>query len=255
MVTAVISLKGGVGKTTTTVHLAAALAEAGRRVLLMDLDPNGSASCSLGFGSGSVPVNGADVLLRGASISEAITQTAVENLDLVSSSADLRATDIELRSLSRRIRVIRDAVADIREDYDHIFFDCAPSWNDLMKGAVVASDGFLIPTTPHFLAIEGVAKLKESAERVALHAGFPSRFLGVVLNMVDYRSRKTRERVAAIRDRFGKEVFAVEIRVNISIAEAPAEGQTVFQYEPYSTGARAYRLLAAEFLGAVPKRS
>ena len=250
MVTAVISLKGGVGKTTTTVHLAAALAEAGRRVLLIDLDPHGSAGLSLGIGPGVLPFNGADVLFRRQPLELAIFPTSVERLDLVASAPDLRSADVELRGSHH---VLRKALEPIQERYDHIFFDCAPSWNDLAKNALVASEHFLIPSTPHFLATKGIEHLAESAERVAWSAGHPSRFLGVVLTMVDYRIRSTRDRVADIRHSLGTKVFAVEIRTNISLAEAPAEGLTVFQFSPYATGAKAYQLLSEEYLAAVPR--
>ncbi|MEO1365711.1 MAG: ParA family protein [Acidobacteriota bacterium] len=254
-VTAVISLKGGVGKTTTAVHLAAALAGDGAEVLLIDLDPNGSAGLSLGLTSGQREHNAADVVLGGLPLLDAVGETDVDNLDLVTASPDLRRADVELRSTSRRHHVLREALAPVLGRYDYVFIDCAPYWNDLMKGALVASDTFIVPTTPHFLSLDGVAQLVESAERIALHAGHPCRFLGAVLTAVDYRIRATHRRVREIRDRFGAKVFAVEVRTNISLAEAPAEGQTVFQFAPYATGAKAYRLLAEEFLGLLPPKA
>ncbi|HEX9733703.1 MAG TPA: AAA family ATPase [Thermoanaerobaculia bacterium] len=245
---AIISKKGGVGKTTTAVNLAAALALQGKRVLLVDLDPNAGASLSLGLAKSELVPGAADVMLRNLPAHEAVRTTRVEGLAILPASVDLRSAEIELDVLFQKERVLHERLASIDGDYDFVFFDCPPSLGLLTRNAVVAGDAFLVPATPHFLALEGLEHLVATAERLSLGAGRGIRFLGVVFTGVDYRISTTRGAVRRLRDRFGARAFAVEIRTNVCLAEAPAFGQTVFEYSPASTGARAYSLLAEEIL-------
>lgn len=245
---AIISKKGGVGKTTTAVNLAAALALRGQRVLLVDLDPNAGASLSLGLAKSELVPGAADVLLRDLPAHQAVRSTRLAGLSILPASVDLRSAEIELDLLFRKERVLEERLASIDDAYDFVLFDCPPALGLLTRNAVVAADAFLVPTTPHFLALEGLEHLVATAERLSLSAGRGIRFLGVVFTAVDYRISTTRGVVRRLRERFGARAFAVEIRTNVCLAEAPAYGQTVFEYSPSSTGAKSYSLLAEELL-------
>jgi chromosome partitioning protein len=235
--------------TTTAVSLSAALAGRGQRVLLVDLDSQSSASFSLGVARENLAPSAADLILRGAPAPELIRATPVEGLDLITASVDLMAADVELARSSGFTRRLRSGLEAVRDRYDFIFLDCPPSLTVLPQSALVASDAFLVPIQPQYLAVEGVMNLLQSAERLRHHrGGVPSIPLGIVLTMVDYRTRATRQNVDLVRSRFGSLVFAVEIRIKVRLAEAPSTGEPIFAYDPDSTGARSYGLLAEEFL-------
>lgn len=249
MITALVSRKGGVGKTTTAVSLAAAVAGRGHRVLLVDLDSQCSASFSLGVPREQLAPSSADLLLRDAPAPELLRPTPVPGLDLITASVDLMAADVELARSSGFTYRLRTGLESVRERYDFVFLDCPPSLSVLPQSALVAADAFLVPVVPQFLAVEGVTNLLQAAERLGLRTGVRAPYpLGIVLTMVDYRTRTTHENVGRVRGRFGDLVFAVEIRINVRLAEAPSVGEPIFSFDPTSTGARAYELLAEEFL-------
>ena len=248
VITAVLNRKGGVGKTTTAVNLAAAVAALGYRVLLIDLDSQASSSLSLGVPRWALAPSSADVLLNSTPANDVVRATRVMGLHLMTASTDLSSVDRELSPLPNREGRLQTALRPIRDRYDHILIDC-PSVSSLAPlNALVAADYYIVPVVPHYLAIEGVHNLCSSADRLLARLGVPTKLLGIVLTMVDYRTKTTRQNVARLREEFASSVFAVEIRTNIRLAEAPAAGQTIFEFDDSSTGADAYRLLAEEFL-------
>jgi len=248
VITAVLNRKGGVGKTTTAVNLAAAVAAQGFRVLLIDLDSQASTSLSLGVPRWALAPSSADVLLNSTPANDVVRATRVMGLHLMTASTDLSSVDRELSPLPNREGRLHRALRPIRDRYDHILIDC-PSVSSLAPlNALVAADYYIVPVVPHYLAIEGVRNLCASADRLLARLGVPTKLLGIVLTMVDYRTKTTRENVARLREEFADSVFAVEIRTNIRLAEAPAAGQTIFEFDDSSTGADAHRRLADEFL-------
>ncbi|MDH3746221.1 MAG: ParA family protein [Acidobacteriota bacterium] len=250
-----ICKKGGVGKTTTAVNLAAAIAGIGKRVLLVDLDSQASASLSLGVRREYLAPSLADVLLQARPVRDTIRSTNSLGLDLITGSTDLQTFDQAMGWETNKETRLDAALAPIVHRYDLIIIDCAPNLSLLSVNALVAADNFLVPSIPHYLSIAGVEPLLAAARRLDQRFGTHPELLGVVLTQVDYRTKAARENIAKIRQRWGDDVLAVEIRTNVRLAEAPEHGQTIFEYDRRSTGARAYRLLAAEVLMRARQRT
>lgn len=248
MIIAVISRKGGVGKTTSVVSLAGALARLGKRVLVVDLDSQASASVSLGIARGDLAPSIHDVLFRSVRAAQAIRPTLTERVDLITASADLMHADVELAPLRNREAKLRDVLQPIVADYDWVLLDCPPSFNTLAQSALIASDHYIVPAVPHFLAFDGIQPLLEASDRLAGRYGRSSGFLGVLLTMVDNRTKSARAQATLLREKLGDKVFDCEIPVNVRLAEAPESGQTIFQWFPQAAGAHAYRLAAVELL-------
>ena len=248
MIVAVISRKGGVGKTTSVVSLAGALARLGKRVLVVDLDSQASASLSLGVARADLAPSIHDVLFRSLPAAKAIRSTLTEKVDLITASADLMHADVELAPVRNRETKLREALAPVATIYDWILLDCPPSFNSLAQCALIASDHFIVPAVPHFLAFDGIQPLIEASARLAGRFGRSSGFLGVLLTMVDNRTKSARTQATLLREKLGDKVFDCEIPVNIRLAEAPESGQTIFHWFPQAAGAHAYRLAAVELL-------
>lgn len=248
MIIAFLSRKGGVGKTTSCVSLASAFARHGHRILLVDLDSQASASLSAGLRRDQLMPSAADVLLGDLPAGQAIRPSTIPGLDIIPATADLINADHELGSLRRKEHRLATRLEPLRNLYDIIFVDCPPSLSLLPMNALVACDHYIVPVVPQFLAAEGVANLLAAARRLGVRTGRRPRLLGLLMTMVDYRARVTRQQIDQLRELYGKDVFAVEIRVNIRLAEAPSFGQSIFDYAPASSGAQAYELLAEEIM-------
>lgn len=236
---AIINNKGGVGKTTTAVNVAAGLARRGRRVLLIDLDSQGSASLSLGVDRNDLSPSAADVLYDKVGIKEAIRSTDLQKLDLLTGDLDLANADIVLKQMKNGQYRLDEVLSEIREDYQVILIDCAPSTTLLSVCALVAADGFIIPVTPYYLSLEGIISLGGVVQRVRDGLGQAAPLLGVLVTKVD-SSIEDAEDFKKMRTHYGDKVFDTEIRRDPTLMEAPSQSQDIFRYAPDSQGAEDY---------------
>jgi chromosome partitioning protein len=248
MILAIINNKGGTGKSTTAVNLAAALALKGRQVLLIDLDSQASASLSLGIDRAGFKPSIADAIMDGRGMVGIIRKTGAERLDIITGSADLADADLQLAKIPGRERRLKDAIASIRGAYDFVILDCPPSLGLLAVNSMVAADAFIIPTPPEYLALEGLVGLLEAVKLIHEGIGDSCRLLGILLTKVDHRRKVTEEIIQVIRRHYGDQVFKTEIGVDVRLIEAPSFGKTIFQYDRGSAGAESYFYLAEEII-------
>jgi chromosome partitioning protein len=240
--------KGGVGKTTTIVSVAAYLAMDGRHVLLVDLDPQGNATSGLGIDREALSTSIYDVLLGQIEPSEATVTTGVDRLSLIPSHKSLAGAEVELVPVSGRERLLKRVLQGIDSGYDHVLLDCPPSLGLLTVNALTAAHGVLIPIQCEYYALEGLGQLLATIELVREHLNPRLHLEGVILTMHDARTSLSADVTAEVRRHLGDQVFDVVVPRSVRLAEAPSYGQAISQYSPSSRGALAYQAITAEFL-------
>jgi chromosome partitioning protein len=246
-VAAILNQKGGVGKTTTAINLGACLAAAGKRVLAVDMDPQGNCTSGLGL-NGVEGTTVYDILCDNASVADAIHLTCVERLSLVPSTIDLAGAEVELVTAIARESRLRDAILPVLADYDYVLLDTPPSLGLLTINCLTCADWVLIPIQCEFYALQGLAQLGRTVQLVERHLNPSLRLMGVVLTMFDGRTKLSRQVAEAVRERFGARVFATMIPRSVRLSEAPSYGQPIIMYDPGSRGAEAYTELAKEVI-------
>lgn len=245
---AVSNQKGGVGKTTTAVNLTASLAAGTKRVLLIDLDPQGNAAMACGVDKNEVELTSCDLLLEDAPISEVIINNEEIGFAVIAGNADLTAAEVELMNATHKERRLADALLPVKNDYDYILIDCPPSLNMLTLNAMVAADSVLIPMQCEYYALEGLTALMGTIRNIQETVNPKLHLEGILRTMFDNRSRLTQDVSAQLIEYFGDKVFETRIPRNIRLAEAPSHGVPVLKYDKNSRGAIAYLQLAIELL-------
>lgn len=245
-VLAIINQKGGVGKSTTAVNLSAALGDDGKKVLVIDLDPQGNTTSGYGIDKDKLELDTYGVLCNEESIEEAIIGTTEPNVFLLPATIQLAGAEIELVSQMSRETILRSVLAPVREEFDYVFIDCPPSLGLLTINALVAADALLIPIQCEFYALEGVTKLLESMKMVKMRLNPELQVFGVAMTMYDSRTTLSKQVVNEVKKYFGTKMFKTIIPRNVKLSEAPSHGLPITRYARVSKGALAYRNLARE---------
>ncbi len=253
MIIAVANQKGGVGKTTTAVSLASGLALAGKKVLLVDSDPQGNATGSLGVNKNELEFSLYEVLVDGRAVSEVTLPTSKPELWLVPANVELAGAEVELSARGQNGRSgtlpayhLREALAPVKNHYDFVLIDCPPTLGQLTINALCAADGVLIPIQCEYLALEGLTQLKNTVDLVISSLHPQLQIFGIVMTMYDGRTNLAMQVVEEVKRYFPQQIFKTVVPRSVRLSEAPSYGQSIFDYDPASRGAQAYRALAKE---------
>ncbi len=247
-VVAVFNQKGGVGKTTTNVNLSASIAKMGKKVLVLDLDPQGNSTSGYGIEKNEVESTIYEVLINNDDIEEAIIKTDFENIDIVASATELAGAEIEFTTIEEREYILKKALSKVRDKYDYIFIDCPPSLGMLTINCLTAVDSVLIPIQCEYYALEGVSQLMETISLIKRSLNPNLEIQGVVLSMFDGRANLSIQVVEEVKKYFRGSVYTTLIPRNVRLAEAPSHGKPVIYYDSRCKGAIAYLELAEEFI-------
>lgn len=245
---AVFNQKGGVGKTTTNVNLSACIGKKGKKVLVIDLDPQGNTTSGFGIDKGELEFTIYDVLLGEKDIKDVIIETEFENIYMLSSSTELAGAEIELTTINNREFILKSSIEAIKDDYDYIFIDCPPSLGMLTINSLTAVDSVLIPIQCEYYALEGVSQLMETIMLVKNNLNPNLQIQGVVLSMFDGRANLSIQVVEEVKKYFKGSVYTTIVPRNVRLAEAPSHGKPVIYYDPKCRGSQAYEELADEFI-------
>ena len=240
--------KGGVGKTTTCVNMAAYLAQAGKKVLLVDLDPQGNATTGLGFSKGALKKSVYNVIIEDEAVKDNVLETELERLFLLPANIDLAGAEVALVYKKNRDKVLRAALTPVKDAFDYILIDCPPSLGLLTINALTAADSAIIPIQSEYYALEGLSQLMNTISLVRQHLNKSLKVEGVVLTMYDGRSLISKQIAAEIKKYFSKKLYEIVIPRNIRLSEAPSHGKPILLHDPKCMGARAYAALTEEFL-------
>lgn len=247
---AVANQKGGVGKTTTNINLSACLVELGKRVLMVDIDPQGNTTSGIGMDKSKIKKTIYDVLVNETPAHEAILETRMKGLFLIPSNIDLVGAEVELVSAVGREQLLKHALLPLTKEYDYIFIDCPPSLSLLTLNALTAADKLLVPIQCEFYALEGLSQLINTVKLVKKHLNPPLEMEGVVLTMFDPRTNLSMQVVNEVKKFFKSKVYTTLIPRNVRLGEAPSFGLPITLYDPACVGAQAYRDLANEVVTA-----
>ncbi len=246
-VISIANQKGGVGKTTTSINLSTFLAKKGRKVLLIDADPQGNATSGLGADK-DVEVSVYDVLVGDIKIEETLQKSMIKNLYVCPSNINLAGAEVELVSMMSREQRLKEKIEEVKELFDYIFIDCPPSLGLVTLNAFTASDSVLIPVQCEYYALEGLGQLLNTVELVKKHLNKYLQIEGALLTMYDIRTNLSNQVVKEVKRYFGDKVYKTVIPRNVRLSEAPSYGMPITEYDPKSKGAKSYDKLAKEFL-------
>lgn len=247
---AIANQKGGVGKTTTSINLTAALAEEGKKVLIIDIDPQGNTTSGFGVDKNEVENTVYELLLDDCSVNEAIQREVIPGVDLIAANVNLAAAEIELIGIEHKEYILRDVLDFVRDDYDYVILDCPPSLSVLTVNAMTAADSVLVPIQCEYYALEGLSQLIHTINLVRTRLNSSLDIEGIVFTMYDARTNLSQQVVENVRSNVDQRVYKTLIPRNIKLAEAPSYGEPITIYDPRSAGARAYIALAREIIAA-----